>query len=107
MLLQRVDIDPHSPDENGETPLFRAAFEGHEGVLKVLLERVDVNSDMPALTSEAALLQARKHGHQAIVKLLSERKNSIPPSNGHRSPTPSSPEPPDLDQHPFKRVRRF
>ena len=73
----------------------------------MLLGRVDVNSNIKDLTGQTVLSQAQKRSHHAIVKLLSERNNPIPPSNGHRSTALSSPEPPDLDQRPLKRVRRL
>jgi len=107
MLLERVDVDPNTQDEDGETPLFRAAFEGHEGVVKVLLERVDVKSDTTDPAGETALSQALKRGHHAITKLLSERKNLIPLPDSDKSTTLPSPQSHDLDQCPLKRVRRF
>jgi len=107
MLLERVDVDLNIANEFGQTPLFRATREGHEGIVKTLLERVDVNSDMADLTGETALSQALKRGHYAIIKLLSERKNFIPLLGCDRASTLSSPKPPDLDQRPFKRIRRF
>ena len=75
--------------------------------MRILLERADVSSDMTDLAGETALLQALKRGHHAIVGLLSERKNLIPLSGRDKSTAPSSPKPTDLDQHPFKRIRRF
>jgi len=107
ILLERLDVDPNTADEDGQTPLFRAASDGYEGVVQTLLGRVDVNTDIADLAGETALSQALKNGHHAIIKLLSKRKNSVPLSDSHKSTMPSSPKPPGLDQRPFKRIRRF
>ena len=47
ILLERDDIDPDKPDQDGRTPLWWAAWVGQEGVVKLLLGRDDVNPDKP------------------------------------------------------------
>jgi len=43
MLLGRDDVNPDSPNDDGETPLWWAAKNGHEEVVKMLLGRDDVD----------------------------------------------------------------
>jgi len=47
LLLARNDVNPHKADSEGQTPLWRASYGGHEGVVKLLLARNDVNPDKP------------------------------------------------------------
>ncbi|KAG0639919.1 hypothetical protein HOY80DRAFT_960951 [Tuber brumale] len=42
MLLGRQDVNPNAPDDDGQTPLYSAAWNGHEGAVKILLGRPDV-----------------------------------------------------------------
>ena len=47
ILLERNDANPNIADtEHGQTPLSRAARNGHERVLRILLEQNDVNLDI-------------------------------------------------------------
>jgi len=40
-LLERRDVDPDAIDSShGETPHWRAAYDGHDRILRMLLERV-------------------------------------------------------------------
>ncbi|CAG8885646.1 unnamed protein product [Penicillium egyptiacum] len=54
------------------TPLFWAACNGYEAVVKLLLETGRVNGDSKDSRDETPLLAAAKHGHEAVVKLLLE-----------------------------------
>jgi len=47
LLLARNDVDPNKPDADGTTPLWRASWHGHEGVVKLLLAQADVNPNKP------------------------------------------------------------
>ena len=107
MLLERNDVNLNTANKYGQTPLFIATKRRHEGVVRMLLERMDVNSDMKDLAGETALSQALNPGHDAIVKLLFEHRNFIPLLNGDELTKFSSPEPPDPDQRPSKRIRKF
>ena len=43
ILLEREDVNPDRLDNRGRTPLWLAAKNGREGVVKLLLEREDVS----------------------------------------------------------------
>ena len=43
ILLRRDDVNPDKPNVNNRTPLYLAAWNGREGVVKILLRRGDVN----------------------------------------------------------------
>ena len=47
ILLEREEVNPDKPDNDGWTPLSYAAARGHEGLVKMLLRREEVNSDKP------------------------------------------------------------
>jgi ankyrin repeat protein/serine/threonine protein kinase len=58
-------------DENGQTPLFRAAERGYAAVVRLLLDR---GADAAAAdnSEETPLERASTHGHNAVVRLLLE-----------------------------------
>ena len=64
MVLEREDVNLNTADDDGETPFlfFGAAYEGHEGVSKLLLERNDVNPNIANSSSETPL-----HGRQERI----------------------------------------
>ena len=64
----KTDID--SKDTNGPTPLFYAANDGHDAVVKLLLGTASVGANLRDLWGQASLLYAAKNGHEAVVKLL-------------------------------------
>ena len=68
--LGRDDANPDKPDNYGQTPLWRATCNGHEGVVKVLLERDDVNPDNPDNDGKTPLQWAAKNGNEGVVKIL-------------------------------------
>ena len=47
MLLERDEVHPDKPGNDGRTPLSLAALGGHTEVVKMLLERDEVNPDKP------------------------------------------------------------
>ena len=71
LLLATGEVDVHSKDDAGQTPLSRAAAGGHEAVVKLLLAtgKVDVNLKDTEY-GRTPLSYAAWGGHEAIVKLL-------------------------------------
>ena len=80
--MKYVNLD--RPDCNGQTPLSRAAQNGHDGVVELLLEREGVNPDRPDTRGRTPLSWATKNGRDGVVKLLLEREDVNPdrPDNG-------------------------
>ncbi|KAF8455621.1 ankyrin repeat-containing domain protein [Kalaharituber pfeilii] len=60
-------------EEYDGTPLWGAASNGHEAIVRLLLERADVDVNMIGRYNETPLSGAAFHGHEAIVRLLLER----------------------------------
>jgi ankyrin repeat protein len=67
MGKQGDNIGVDSKDSLHRTPLWWAAKNGHEGVVKLLL---DADADSKDFYERTPLWQAAKYGHEAIVKLL-------------------------------------
>ena len=62
---------PTNPkDSHGRTPLFYAAKNRHEAVVKLLLARDDVDVNSRDDNGTTPLLDAAEYGHEAVVKLL-------------------------------------
>jgi ankyrin repeat protein len=57
-------------DEDGRTPLWWAAWSGHEAVVELLLEKGKADVNLQDKNSWTPLLSAAKHGHEAVVELL-------------------------------------
>ena len=66
----KVDVD--SKDDYGQTPLSRAAENGHEAVAKLLLETGKVDVDSKHKYGRTPLSWAAEKGHEAVAKLLLE-----------------------------------
>lgn len=67
-IIDFVDLD--SRDEDGWTPLFWAAENGHEGVVKLLLDTGKVEADLEDEYGDTPLWWAVRNGHEGVVKLL-------------------------------------
>jgi ankyrin repeat protein len=70
LLLETGKVDVDSKDENGETPLSWAAYNGHEAVVKLLLETGKVDVDLKDRVGKTPLSWAAQNGHEAVVKLF-------------------------------------
>jgi len=68
--LEREDVNPNRLDKDYRTPLWWAASEGHETVVKLLLEPEDADPNRPDKYGATALSYAASGGHERIVQLL-------------------------------------
>ena len=135
VLLERNEVNPNKADKDSQTPLLQAAENGHEGIVRMLLKRNDVNPDKSDKRNQTPLSLAAENEHEGIVKILHERKdvNPDPPTTEYRqiplqsdvgllrertylipqhapslqSSEPSSPEPFELPEPPYKRARKL
>jgi len=79
MLLEQSSVNPDTPDTKyGQTPLWRAAANGNEGIVKMLLQRNDVNPDKPDRWGQTPLSSAVRNGYEGIVRMFS----SLNPDEG-------------------------
>jgi ankyrin repeat protein len=74
LLLETGKVDVDSKDGNdGQTPLWRAAVDGHEAVVKLLIEKGANLECRDTKHGQTPLWQAAANGHEAVVKLLLEK----------------------------------
>jgi ankyrin repeat protein len=66
-LIDLPNINAYSPDRDGRTPLWMAAWRGHTNVVKLLLDR---GAEGNGGDFSNALLAASITGHGGVVKLL-------------------------------------
>lgn len=65
---RRIGAD--SKDEDGQTPLWHAAEERHEAVVRLLVEQNDIEADSKDKCSLTLLLYVAGGGYEEVVKLL-------------------------------------
>jgi len=65
-----------SKDRKGMTPLSRAAYKGHESVVKLLIEK-GANIDLKDIYSRTPLLLAAIKGFESVVRLLIEKSAEV------------------------------
>ena len=70
MLLERDEVSPDKPDNDGRTPLSYAAGNGYAGVVEILLQRDDVDPSKLDEYGQTPLRLATPHGHTAVMALL-------------------------------------
>jgi len=71
------------------TPLYYAAGNGHEGVVKILLAQDDVNPNKPEnRNGNTPFHCAAENGHQGVMKILLERDDVNPDKTNWWSETP-------------------
>ena len=87
-LIEMKCYDLNGGDYCGRTPLTWAAWNGQEGVVKMLLGRAEVNPDQPDEGGRTPLIYATKEGHGEVVKMLLGRGEVNPdhPDEGGRTP---------------------
>lgn len=82
LLENGADVNPI--EENHETALMAASYEGHEAVVKMLLENeADVNRRW---NEGNALNGASLRGHEVIVQMLLEHGADVNPVQKHCEP---------------------
>jgi ankyrin repeat protein len=69
-LLRGKGANLNVADDYGWTPLFWAAANGHEAIVKLLLDIGKVDADLKDDYGQTPLSWAAENGHEAIVKLL-------------------------------------
>jgi ankyrin repeat protein len=75
-VLLKTNAKIESKDNNGQTPLLRAAEKGHEAVVKVLLE-AKANVELKDNNGQTPLLRAAANRNEAVVKVLLEAKADV------------------------------
>ena len=87
-LVEAEDCDVNQKDSSGNTPLVWAAWNGHEGVVKILLGRDDVNPDKPGFLDDTPLICGSGKGHEGVVKILLGRDDVDSNKQGFFGQTP-------------------
>ena len=86
-LLRNEQYVDHK-DRLGRTPLFYAAENGHEAVVRILLDEAGVKADCKDLHERTPLSYVSLEGHVEVAKLLMKRNDVDINSTDHRSWTP-------------------
>ena len=87
-LVEVEGCDINQIDCVYNTPLLWAAWNGHEGVVKILLGRGDVNPNKTDCYGKTPLHWAAQSGHEGVVKILLERDDVSPEGPGLHRQTP-------------------
>jgi len=87
-LVEAEDCGINQTDCTGSAPLMWAAFNGHEGVVKILLGRDYANQDKPGVGKRTPLMCAAENGHEGVVKTLLKREGVNPDKPGWYKRTP-------------------
>lgn len=77
-------VDPHAPDQFGQTPMMVAVRENQTEIVSLLLERgVNVNAPVERMYGRTALYYAADHGHLEVVRELLEAGAQIDAVDNH------------------------
>ncbi|USP74943.1 hypothetical protein yc1106_02217 [Curvularia clavata] len=88
IILQCELVDPDMQDDYGTRPLFWAARNGHEAVVKQLLDTGKVDPDAKDKDGWTPLLLAAQRGYEVIVKQLLDTGKVDPDTKDHHGLTP-------------------
>src|SRR2546423_2047154 len=81
LRLAQGGLEEDSKDKDGKTPLWRAAANGHDAVVKLLLDKERVDPDSKdAKYSGTPLWRAAADGAEAVVKVLGEKGAELQPT---------------------------
>jgi len=88
LLVGRKYVNPSKPDDSGRTPLWWAAGDGNDGVVRFLLEQGDVTLNRPDNYGRTPLSRAAENGQDRVVRLLLGQGDLGPdkPDNNSRTP---------------------
>jgi ankyrin repeat protein len=68
--LGRPEVDPNSKDDDRETPLFKAAGNGHKAIVELLLNRSEVDVNLQNVRGDTALSGALGNRDEKKVNIL-------------------------------------
>jgi ankyrin repeat domain-containing protein 50 len=87
-LFKGKAVNTNATDEDGRTPLWWAAWNGHEAVVELLLDSSKVDADSKDSGGRTPLSWAAENGHQPVVKLLldSDKVDSDSKDSDGRTP---------------------
>ena len=68
-VLAPLTENPNAPNENGVTPIHRAAYHGYSEIVKILVPLTD-NPNAPDVNGRTPIYCAANRGHTEIVKIL-------------------------------------
>ena len=89
-LFKGKTVNTNATDEDGRTPLWWAAGNGHEAVAKLLLDSGKVHADSKDSSGRTPLWRAAENGHEAVVKLLLDSSKVHADSKASDGRTPLS-----------------
>lgn len=90
-LVQLDGLEVDRTDENdGRTPLNRAAYLGHTEIVRLLVARGDVEKNSKDRNGSTPLAVAAYKGHEEVVQLLLKRDDVDADSKDNRGRTPLS-----------------
>ena len=84
ILLKRDGVNPNRPDKRDRTPLYRAAMERHEGVVKILLGWDGINHNSLDKHGQTPLHIAAIEVHDGAVKMLLRWSDANPDKHHFR-----------------------
>ncbi|KAJ5455246.1 hypothetical protein N7475_010367 [Penicillium sp. IBT 31633x] len=70
LLSGHRQANPNARDENGQTPLFNAAFYGHIGIVKLLLNADGIDPQLGDTDGKTPLEVASEQGNEKVVEIL-------------------------------------